>query len=593
MTAASDSTSPTHYAAAIVLAARRFGLRRLRLTTGLILFIYVTSHLTNHALGNVSLDWMERGLRVQKWIWQSLPGTIALYTALTIHLPLGIWALYKRRHYGWKAADIVQLVLGLAIPLLLAHHLAVTRIDFALYGTEKGYAQELYSFWVASPLWGTVQVVLLIVAWIHGCLGLYFWLRLKPFYPTYAPLLLAAASLLPVLALLGFLQGGRTILALANDPAWRAANLAPNHTGTPTENAYINNAFAWFLFAFGMAVALAIAARGLRTFRERTRPLIRLHYPDGRVARVPRGFSVLEGSLSAGIPHAWICGGRARCSTCRIRIVGGRQELPPPSEVESAVLARVQAGPSVRLACQLRPPGDLSVVPLVPADISAEELRLRAFARGGQERFIVVLVADMRGSTDFAVRHLPFDVVFTVGSFVEALGRGIAEAGGHPNQFIGDGLLAMFGVDCGPAEACRRALSAAVKIADNVSELNELMSAEWGEPVRFGIGIHGGEAIVGEIGYRDNMVFTALGDPANVASRLQDQCKVFECEVVMSEDVCRISEWPLQDLPRHSITLRGRAGPMAVCTAPRVSDLASIVASARVRRAGADSDPNL
>ncbi|MBO0755204.1 MAG: adenylate/guanylate cyclase domain-containing protein [Bradyrhizobiaceae bacterium] len=593
MTVAVHSSNPIRYTAAIILAAQRFGLRRLRLTTGLILFIYVASHLTNHALGNVSLNWMERGLRVQKWIWQSLPGAIALYTALTIHFSLGIWALYKRRHYGWKAADIVQLVLGLAIPLLLAHHLAVTRIDLAIYGTAKGYSQELYSFWVASPLWGIVQVLLLIVAWIHGCLGVYFWLRLKPFYPTYAPLLLAAASLLPVLALLGFLQGGRTVLALANDPAWRAANLAPDQTGTPTQNAVLDDGFRWFLFAFGAAVALAIAARGFRTFRERTRPLIRLHYPDGRVAQVPRGFSVLEGSLSAGIPHAWICGGRARCSTCRIRIVGGRQEVPPPGEVESAILARVQAGPSVRLACQLRPLGDLSVVPLVPADVSAEELRRRAFARGGQERFIVVLVADMRGSTEFAVRHLPFDVVFTLGSFVEALGRGIAEAGGYPNQFIGDGLLAMFGVDCGPTEACRRALRAAVKIADNVSELNELMAAEWGEPVRFGIGIHGGEAIVGEIGYRDNMVFTALGDPANLASRLQDQCKVFECELVMSEDVCRISEWPLHDLPRNSIALRGRADPMAVCTVPRASDLALIVGSTRVRRDRTDSDPKL
>jgi adenylate cyclase len=589
MTADADTSRATRDSAAIVLAVRQFDLRRLRLTTGLILFIYVASHLTNHALGNVSLEWMERGLRVQKWIWQSLPGTIALYGALSIHLPLGIWALYKRRHYGWKVADVVQLALGLAIPLLLAHHLVVTRIDLTIYGTEKGYAQELYSFWVASPLWGTVQVLLVIVAWIHGCLGVYFWLRLKPFFPRYAPLLLAAASLLPVLALLGFLQGGRTILAMANDPAWRSANLGHEHTGTPTENAHLDDGFIWLVLAFGTAVALAIAARGLRRFRERSRPLIRLHYPGGRVAQVPRGFSVLEGSLSAGIPHAWICGGRARCSTCRIRIVGDRQELPPPSEVESAVLARVRAEPAVRLACQLRPLGDLSVVPLVPADVSAEELRQRAFARGGQERFIVVLVADMRGSTDFAVRHLPFDVVFTVGSFVEALGRGIAEAGGQPNQFIGDGLLAMFGVDCGPAEACRRALRAAVKIADNVSALNELMAAEWGEPVRFGIGIHGGEAIVGEIGYRDNMVFTALGDPANAASRLQDQCKVFECEVAISEDVCRISEWPLQGLPRHSITLRGRADPMVVCTVPRASDLASIVSSARVCREGADS----
>jgi adenylate cyclase len=557
-----------------VHAARRFGLRRLRLTTGLILFVYVGCHLANHALGNISLAWMERGLLVQKWIWQSLPGTIALYFALATHLLLGIWALYERRHYGWKVADVAQLVLGLTIPLLLAHHLVVTRIDFSVYGTEKGYVQELYAFWVASHFWGTVQVLLVIVAWIHGCLGVYFWLRLKPFFAIYAPLLLAAATLLPVLALLGFLQGGRTVLALVNDGAWRAANLGANHTGTPSENAHLETCFDWILLIFVTAVALALAARGLRTFRERTRRFIRLHYPNGRVARVPHGFSVLEGSLLAGIPHACICGGRARCSTCRVRIVGNHQELPPPSEIELAVLARVQAGPSVRLACQLRPLSDISVVPLVPAHVSAQELRRRTLARGGEERFIVVLVADMRGSTQFALRHLPFDVVFTIGSFVDALGRGIAEAGGHPNQFIGDGLLGMFGVDCGPEEACRRALRAAVQIADNVAELNEIMAPEWGEPVRFGIGIHGGEAIVGEIGYRENMVFTALGDPANVASRLQDQCKEFTCEVVVSEDVCTLSGLPLQDLPRHAITLRGRADPISACAVARASDLA-------------------
>jgi adenylate cyclase len=92
--------------------------------------------------------------------------------------------------------------------------------------------------------------------------------------------------------------------------------------------------------------------------------------------------------------------------------------------------------------------------------------------------------------------------------------------------------------------------------------------------VRFGIGIHGGEAIVGEIGYRDNMVFTALGDPANVASRLQDQCKEFGCEVVVSEDVCRISRLPLQDLPRHTIALRGRNDPISACAVARATDLA-------------------
>jgi adenylate cyclase len=260
-----------------------------------------------------------------------------------------------------------------------------------------------------------------------------------------------------------------------------------------------------------------------------------------------------------------------------VRIVGDLQRLPPPSEVERAVLARVQAGPSVRLACQLRPQCDISVVPLVPAQVTATELRRRTVARGGQERFIVVLVVDMRGSTQFALRHLPFDVVFTVGSFVEAVGRAVAEAGGHPNQFIGDGLLAMFGVDCAPEEACRRALRGAAKVGHNIAELNGVMAAEWAEPLRFGIGIHGGEAIVGEIGYSENVVFTALGDPANVASRLQDHCKELACEVVVSEEVCMRSGLPLQDLPRHALTLRGRAAPIEIRIVERAGDLTASV----------------
>jgi adenylate cyclase len=559
--------------------ARRFGIRRLRLTAGLVLFAYVALHLTNHALGNISLGWMERGLIVQKWIWQSIPGTLALYTALLTHLSLGIWALYERRQYGWGIGDVVQVAFGLTIPLLLAHHLTVTRIDLALYGTEKGYAQELYSFWVASPMWGVVQVLLLIVVWIHGCLGLYYWLRLKRFFPRFASLLLAAAVLLPILALLGFVHGGQEVVGLSQGGAWRATNLTAAHVGTRAENAELEKIFAWIIGIFLVAVAATLVARGIRVLRERWHGFVRLHYPNGRTLRVPQGFSILEASLMGGIPHACICGGRARCSTCRIRVVGGG-ELPPPSEIELAVLRRVRAGSSVRLACQLRPINDMTVFPLLPVGITIADLQRRMLARGGEERFIVILIADMRGSTEFAHRHLAFDAVFAIGGFVEAIGRAVVDAGGHPNQFIGDGLLAMFGVDCPPAQACRRALNAAAQIGANVAKLNETMAAEWAEPVRFGIGIHGGEAIVGEIGYRDNTVFTALGDPVNVTSRLQDQCKELRCEVVVSDIVCEMSGLSFVELPVHALSLRGRADVVSARAVPRATDLADIVAIA-------------
>ncbi len=154
--------------------------RRVRLVSGLVLLTYVTLHLSNHALGNVSLSWMERGLLVQKFIWQGVLGTAALYGALSVHFVLGLWALYERRRLYWTGQEFVQLMLGLAVPPLLANHLAVTRIAFTAFDLNKGYTQELYSFWIASPFLGCVQLTLLVVAWAHGCLGLNFWLRLQP-----------------------------------------------------------------------------------------------------------------------------------------------------------------------------------------------------------------------------------------------------------------------------------------------------------------------------------------------------------------------------------------------------------------------------
>jgi adenylate cyclase len=177
-----------------------FNLRTLRLVTGLTLFTYVGTHLLNHSLGNVSIPVMEDGLLIQKWIWQGILGTTALYIALATHFCLGLWAFYERRHFGWTRTEVTQLSLGLCIPFLLMNHLFATRIALTQFGLEKGYAQELYSFWVASPELGVLQVSVLIVAWIHGCIGVFLWLRLKPFFERAKPLLLCAAIMLPVLA---------------------------------------------------------------------------------------------------------------------------------------------------------------------------------------------------------------------------------------------------------------------------------------------------------------------------------------------------------------------------------------------------------
>jgi adenylate cyclase len=324
-------------------------------------------------------------------------------------------------------------------------------------------------------------------------------------------------------------------------------------------------------------LGIALLAKGARAINERRRGMVSLSYGNGRTVRVPKGLSVLEASLRNNVPHASVCGGRARCSTCRIRIIGDCSALPEPSQREAFVLGRVGAAdPSIRLACQLRPATDLSFFQLFLPHTAADGHGSNP-TRIGQERYLVNMFVDMRGSTKMAEKRLPFDTVFIVNRFLGAVSQAVLESGGMPNQFVGDGMLALFGLSTTRQEACRQALRAAARIAANVDELNKFLEHDLREPIRFGIGINGGEVIVGDIGYRDHMVFTALGDAVNVAARLQDMTKSLACEVVVSDEVRAAAGLAADALPQHDVEIRGRNEPMIVRTIADARTLPALV----------------
>jgi adenylate cyclase len=142
--------------------------------------------------------------------------------------------------------------------------------------------------------------------------------------------------------------------------------------------------------------------------------------------------------------------------------------------------------------------------------------------------------------------------------------QAVIENGGQPNQFVGDGMLALFGLAANPQVACRQALKAVAAIAGHIDELNEVLSHDLRQPIRFGIGVHGGEVIIGDIGYRDHIVFTALGDAVNVAARLQDMTKTLGCEALVSDEVRRTAGLGEEALPQQEVAIRGRDEPMLV-----------------------------
>src|ERR1700761_4017132 len=182
--------------------------RRLRLISGLILFAYVVTHFINHGLGIVSIAAMEAMLSVVYPIWSYPPITFVLYGALVIHMTLALYALWQRRSLKLSLHETVQYSLGFSVPLLLAEHVTSTRIDAAFYGGDFGYYKYLLSaLWYGDPEKGVLQMVLLLATWAHACIGLRFWLRVQPWYDAVQSLLFAAALLLPVVAILGYVAG--------------------------------------------------------------------------------------------------------------------------------------------------------------------------------------------------------------------------------------------------------------------------------------------------------------------------------------------------------------------------------------------------
>jgi adenylate cyclase len=337
--------------ARLTRSIRGIGVRQIRIGCGLVLFAYLVSHFLNHALGNISMEALAAGVHYHILFWQFPPIGMVFYAAALVHSGLGIWALYARRQFRWKAIEPLQLVLGLSIPALIIAHIVGVRLGAALYGQEKLYPQVFYAYWIVWPYKMWLMYAVLLVAWVHGCIGLYFWLRMKPFYKHAAPFLLAAAVLIPTVAMLGLYQGGRSVVDDSDSAEWRTANLSQRQVGTTAQQDVLEDITAYFLIGYLGLLGLVLLARGVRALNERRGGMISLSYGNGRTVRVPKGLSVLEASLRYQVPHASVCGGRARCSTCRIRVIGDCTALPEPSKRDPQPICR-SSSCSCRTRCR-------------------------------------------------------------------------------------------------------------------------------------------------------------------------------------------------------------------------------------------------
>lgn len=560
--------------------------QRLRIISGLILFAFAATHFLNHALGLIDLETMHE---VQQWRWvvtRSVPGTFILLAALVTHVTLALYKLATRTTLRLPPWELAQIILGLLIPFLLFPHIVNTRIARVFFGVQDNYLYELARLWPASAI---IQSTLLLLVWLHGCLGIHFWLRLYPPYRLAQPVLLFVVIAVPLVALGGFMVSGRAVALLIENPEMFAR--VKQVTNWPdAQNADVLGYYR-YLVRLGFACALLIVATAIawRYYVLSTLPKLVVKYTGGPTVRVPRGPTLLEISRMHRIPHAAVCGGRARCSTCRVRIDDGAANLAPPTYPEAITLASIAAPKNVRLACQVRPEHSLTVTRLLrPGSTGPQAVDLPEADAGGVERKLAVMFLDLREFTNLTQGRLPFDVVFILNEFFAATGSAIHNHGGWIDKFLGDGLLAIFGQYQGVEAGCREALRAARAIDLALDHVNAKLGEDIGRPLRVGMGLHAGSLLLGRIGYGEAVDLTVVGDVVNVASRLESLSKEKNVQIVLSAEVAKHAGFLDQFPTPESITVRGVAEPMQVIGVTRGRDLPAsiLVASSEDDRNG-------
>jgi adenylate cyclase len=527
--------------------------RRLRLATGLTIACFILGHFLNHSLGVVSVDAMDRVRAVLAGWWRSAPGTVILYGALLTHFALALVSLYRRttlRMPFWEAA---QLVLGLLIPPLLVGHVVGSRFAWYLLGHNVNYERVIGLLW--SDSWSAIrQSILLLIVWGHFCIGIHYWLRIQRWYPAVQPLIFAAALLVPAMALAGFAAAGNELWPVIERVGGMQKYNVDLASQTAGERALLADWRQGLELAFWALLGATLLARWLRTHIGGT---YQLRHASGRVITAPIGRSILEALRDDGVPHASVCGGRARCTTCRVRISEGLAQLPALERHEALALQRVDAPPNVRLACQTRPRHDVSVVPLLPPDVNATTARRPGAARE-RERPIVSMFVDLRGSTRIAESRLPYDVVFIMNQFFAEMYEALRATNGYYAQFRGDGLLALYGLESDLPEACRQAMRGAAEMQRRVERLSKSLAADLAEPLRIGIGAHAGVAIVGTMGPPESPIYSAIGDNVNIAARFEGMTKAYACVLVVSAETLRHAGLDPRDATLHRVRVRGR-----------------------------------
>jgi len=295
-----------------------------------------------------------------------------------------------------------------------------------------------------------------------------------------------------------------------------------------------------------------------------------VEFVEEKVVEIAKGQSILDASLSAGIPHIHACGGNAKCSTCRVLVVEGEGHLTPPTQKEKFLKSKMHFPPNVRLACQTHVTGELAKVRRIIQDETDIGLYVGSSAGDstqqlGQEMEMALLFLDIRNFTHIVETHSAFDVIHIIRKLFSSFESRIESNGGKIVETTGDGLYAVFGHETSKEQRANSAVQAGYSMLEDLETLNEAYFIPYfDERIEAGIGVHIGKVVSGSVrvGAEDHSV--VMGYAVNIASRLQTATKELNNNFIVSSEIHRLLNDPLA-VQTQSIVVKGISNPLTVC----------------------------
>ena len=566
-------------------------IRKIRILSGMILFAYVIMHLSNHSLNIFSIE-LADNVRENYFavIWQHPIGLVLLYSSLFAHLILGFSSVLTRKSFKMSFKDWVQIIFPILALLFLAQHIAASFIITKVFGGSETYSllfAAISSSETSQMIMDAIFYSLMIIfIWTHGVIGLDAYLKQQAvhhgkysFYISYPSIFKFIYWIVPTGAVFGWIFGLREMSFIAQIKSYEIATTVPMYFQSIFMKHIPMEAFPVVMAIepivrkyYPLFVLFVVVVCVLNVVRARFFGRIIVSYPGGESVSVPKGTSVLEASRIGKIPHQSICGGRGRCTTCRIKVLSHEGEIPKPNFHEIKAIERVGLDDNVRLACQLKPANSITVLPLLNPENQLETAR-SARALTGKEQETVILFVDLRDFTKLSEKKLPYDVVYILNKYYAVCGEIIEKNGGRLDKFIGDGIMAIFDASDSSSENCSNAVNSASEISKNMKTLNSEMRVDFSEEMRFGMGIHAGSTIVGLMGYGRTVTETAVGDNVNIASRLEELTKRYKCELAISKYVADKANISNKKLNLKEVDIRGRKEKLEIVIIEDASEL--------------------